>query len=139
MKLLIRLFLSFCFLLISGYSQVSAYDGDQCVTLASPSKYSDLASLRVFHNASQPVISSALSANEKDNDLIDIADESDEDDEDKELTSYKKDLQLCNYFSTSCGHPSGHFFSSIKANAPFCRHYSYTSSSRYIVFRVFRV
>lgn len=139
MKLLIRLFLSFCFLLISGYSQVSAYESGECVVSISSFQNTSVVDEPLNGNDSQPLISSELSANEKDNDLIDISDESDEDDEDKELTSYKKDLQVGNYFSTSCGHPSGHFFSSIKANAPFCRHFSYTSSSRYIVFRVFRV
>ena len=137
MKLLFRLFISLCFFFYSGYGYLHTYQpSQQYASISSVKLLSQILQANYSDQQLQPrVVRSVPFFAEKDKMYA-----PDFEDDDTELISVKKWAQ------TAIELPAP-FYASAAAHAPpvaakrvvFREHYCYTSSSRYILFRVFRV
>jgi hypothetical protein len=139
MKLLLRFFLSLCFVLFGGHSDMHAhtYQGRLSyppVKIVASSQGTSLGS-----SQSDPGLT-ARSAPSQDKKATYEVDASDDEDEDKELASAKRDLASTAAFTSfPYAQTSGHFFRYTQKRLPFCKPVSYFSSDKYIVFRVIRI
>lgn len=139
MKLLVRFFLLLCFLLIGGSTYLDArpHQHLDSIRYASITKLEDAnqVSLETFKNTTLLSFSVAPSLPEKQTGKMDLSSE----DEDDNYSSKKHMAR-----SHECGpqlqaRPPTYFVNNIVTSLPCSKHFSYSSSDRYILFRVFRI
>lgn len=130
MRLVITFFLSLFFLLPGGYDHLYAI----CYTTAKPAAKAEQATLSAS-KSSHFLIKKATSS-DVENEAVNATEREDDD----ELPSERKLVEINNYFiSFFYTHSHGYFHSYLKDRLPFCKHFSYTSSGKYIVQRAIRV
>jgi hypothetical protein len=132
-RLLVNFFLSLCFFLLKGHSHLYA-DTDQENLYTSLRQHSEsTVQIKVFDLRShQPLISNAPSSGAK-KEKIKATEV-----EEEESFSARKHLQISHYFCLSSQEPTSDY-SYLKNPLPFCNHFSYSSSDKFIVHRVIRV
>ncbi|PWV49091.1 hypothetical protein C7475_106337 [Chitinophaga sp. S165] len=132
-RLLINFFLSLCFFLLKGHGHLYA-DTDQDNLYKSLKLHSEnRVQIKVFELPSlQPLISNAPSSGKK-KEKIKATEV-----EEEESFSARKHLQISHYFCLSPQEPPSNY-SYLKNPLPFCNHFSYSSSDKFIVHRVIRV
>ncbi len=136
MRSAIAFFFSVFFLLLSGNNQLCAHPHHNriCCTTAKLSQKSEQAGLGSVKN-SQTQIRTSVSSDVAD-DAINATDEMDDDDD---FIPFRKYIEINKYFLTSYNQISGKFNQYQKECLPFCKHFSYVSSHKYILYRVFRI
>ena len=132
-RLLINFFLSLCFFLLKGHGHLYA-DTDENNLYRSLQLHSEsTVQIRVFDiRNQQPLISNAPSSGAK-KEKIKATEV-----EEEESFSARKHLQISHYFCLSSQEPTSNY-SYLKNPLPFCNHFSYSSSDKFIVHRVIRV
>lgn len=132
-RLLINFFLSLCFFLFKGHGHLYA-DTDQDNLYRSLQQHSEsTVQIKVFDTRNQhPLISNAPSSGKK-KEKIKATEV-----EEEESFSARKHLQISHYFCLSSQEPTSNY-SYLKNPLPFCNHFSYSSSDKFIVHRVIRV
>ena len=138
MRLVITFFLSLVFLLLGGTNHLHARTNDHrtCYALPQRSVKSELARMHVV-KYSPPIIRKSTfsgAAHQK----IKATEVKEEDESESE--SSRKLVAISNYFiSLLYDQVFGHFHRYLKDSIPFCKHFSYTSSYKYIIQRVIRI
>ena len=135
MRIDILLFLLLFFLVITGSNPVSnsvhhnktSYQPTQNIVKAQQSRLE-------YANLGLPLIIND-NLNQKKDDLISLAD----DDDDDIVFSRKLVVAAKQFVALSYTFVSVHFYNYHKNRLPFCRHFSYTSSIKYIIQRVLRL
>jgi hypothetical protein len=132
-RLLINFFLSLCFFLLKGHGHLYA-DTDQDYLYRSLQQHSEsTVQIKVFDISNHhPLISNAPASGKK-KEKIKATEV-----EEEESVSARKHLQISHYFCLSSQQPTSKH-SYLKNPLPFCNHFSYSSSDKFIVHRVIRV
>jgi hypothetical protein len=133
-RFLIKVFLSLCFLLLKGYGHLYA-NTDQHSIYKSLQQLSE-SSVQVSPpnvGYGQLRISSAPSSGAK-KEKIKATEVKDE----EESSSGRKHLQISHYYLLYPQSPAS-YYSYHKHPLPFCNHFSYYSSDKFIVHRVIRI
>lgn len=136
MKLVFTFLLSLFFLLVRGHDHLhahSSYDRSSYSPIKIPEKLGQggVASVKDGESVIRKENSSGA-----DDDLISATELEDDD----ELISPRKFVDISNYFITLYyAHASAYLDRSLKNRLPFCKHFPYTSSDKYIIQRVIRV
>jgi hypothetical protein len=139
MKWFLRLFVALCLFLAGGYnvlhSQPHRYAANSPqVTL--PAK-AHLTSLTATQDINASDVGNAVSFKAK---IRGVIDDSNDDDDDDEKSSHGKLVNSSRYLpALSYTSHSNHCANHPAKRAPFRDHYLYTSSSRYLLFSVFRI
>lgn len=134
MRLVLTLFLSLLFLLLRGDSNLSSHANHNIsFHLARHFQRPEQANSVTTKNI-RTVIEDATVPGEE-NEFVNATET-----EDDELIAPRKYTEISNYFFTFFySHLSGYFNQYLNNRLPFCKHFSYTSSNKYIVQRVIRV
>jgi len=135
MRIDILLFLLLFFLVITGSNPVTtsvhrnktSYQPTQNIVKAQQCRLE-------YANVGLPIIIND-NLNQKKDDLISLAD----DDDDDIVFSRKLVVVAKQFVALSYTFISVHFYNYHKNRLPFCRHFSYTSSIKYIIQRVLRL
>lgn len=128
-------FLSLFFFLLKGNDHLHAYYNLSGYAPAKLSPKSEQASLGSVKNSQTQIRKSASSGAE--DDAISAIEEMEDDDD---FTPSRKYVEISNYFLTLFyNQVSGSFNQYRKDRLPFCKHFSYTSSYQYIIYRVIRI
>jgi hypothetical protein len=140
MKWFLRLFTSLCLIFLGAYGYLHAgvyQHGMRHIPMVSLPTKALVTSLGSNQNVEAIRARGASSHRVK---IRGILDDNDDDEDDEPSVSIAK------YFTASTGlpafsyvRPTGCFSSCISQCSPFREHYCYTSSSRYRLFRVFRI
>lgn len=137
MRVLIKFFLSLCFFLIRGDSNLYA-DTIQHCTYNAPKAYlkylvpyslSDVPVSQVVNHTTTPGARKEIYKSK----ATEVQD-------DDEIPASKKQLKIsnsCTNFFSTCEPAS--FYPYFKRPLPFCKHFSYSSSNKFIVYRVIRI
>lgn len=132
MKLLVRFLLALCFFVLNGnQSGTAAYrDGlDHAFT--------EISGLSEF--AGSYIFKSALPGTELENDKIEVSNNEDKD-EDEELVRVERYTEAGKYFTSFLSaNTSRHLYRHTDKSLFYDKHYSYTSSSRYLRLCVIRI
>ncbi|MEX6686298.1 hypothetical protein QTN47_02265 [Danxiaibacter flavus] len=134
MKWLFRLWLSLCFIVVGGYALLHGHHSSYALkTGFSNSLQNDLASKQ----SDDTYIDGIASPNAKKMYERIKAIEIEDDDESEPL----RKLLDNNYYSNTflLAHIQSHILSSLENPLPFCEHFSYVSSYKFIIHRVIRI
>jgi len=138
-KALLKYLLSACILFLSGQGFLHAHTHQHYIH-ASSIKIPGRPTRTGFGIVQNSVIATISSAGEKENYELKPFVVCDDNDDDDELTSVKKHAGADHGSAPIfLAQTSGHFCIYSKKILPFYKHFSYTGSCRYLVFRAFRV
>jgi hypothetical protein len=140
---LIRLFLSLCIVLLSGYSQLDAHTYQACIPHSSTKNSKNLEQAR-FATAQKSlamITKPASSDRKKVTFKLKATEKNEEEEVEPAVTSSKKYLESSNYFSaTFWAQALSYFFCYNKGILPVCKHlFNFPSPGRYLLFQVFRI
>jgi hypothetical protein len=141
MKMLgFRFFLSLCILFLCGYSRTYAH-ADRCSANDSSAKLSESleqASLDTDQKSPALVIKPASSSREKKRFFkLEATEVRVEEEDEDESGSFRRNFESGNCFTILSTRSHGYVRSD--KISPFYKYFSYTESSRYIIFQVFRI
>lgn len=131
-RFLIKCFLALCFLLLKGYGHLYA-DTDQDYLYRSLQQHSESSVQVTPPQNDQALLSNAPSSGAK-KEKIKATEVEDE----EESFSGRKHLLISTYFLFNPQEPAS-YYSYLKNPLPFCNHFSYSSSYKFIIHRVIRV
>lgn len=136
MRLLVKFFLSCCLLLLKGYGQLYADTEQEAIynSLCTLSESSVHINVTDVHTT-QAIIKSANPSGAK---KVRFKLKATEVDDDDDVSPGRKHHLLSDYCNCYPQQPAS-FCTYYKHPLPFCRHFSYASSEKFIVHRVIRI
>ncbi|WP_125185464.1 hypothetical protein [Botryobacter ruber] len=138
MKVIVKYLLTLCFLLLSGYSHLSAYSSQQAISGSPASSLSESAYASQETEQDRNISFSTSSYSEKRNHRIDAAEIEAEEDK---LLSFKKFLENSKFLTAVIyAFISGILFRYLSQGFRFYKHFSHLTSYRWhILLQVFRI